>query len=201
METLGQQFKTARERKKVSTSQAAAALRMKVQQLEALERDDFTKMPAPVYARGFIRLYAQYLELEAGPLLQEYMDLHGGQKKPSVLPATPLDNPKEQVPPMERMVTPPATIRPELTEAGRPSPWRLVFNHVNQKRIVLVAGLFLIGLLLVWSVRHGRTNRPVHPSPAAEVTTPPTPPPPTGQTIQEPPDPYLDKTLTPHSTP
>jgi hypothetical protein len=37
--------------------------------LEALEQENFSVLPAPVYARGFLRSYAGYLGLEASDLL------------------------------------------------------------------------------------------------------------------------------------
>jgi cytoskeletal protein RodZ len=76
MATLGQILKEARKKKNVTASQAAAATRMKVQAIEALERDDFSRMAAPMYARGFIKLYAEYLGLDPAPLIREYTDLH-----------------------------------------------------------------------------------------------------------------------------
>ena len=74
MQELGNIFKTARTKKKVTSSQAAAATRMKVQHIEALERGDFSRMAAPMYAKGFIKIYADYLGLDPTPLIKMYMD-------------------------------------------------------------------------------------------------------------------------------
>ena len=41
--------------------------------LEALERDDFSSIPAPIYGKGFLRLYAEYLELDPVPLIEDYL--------------------------------------------------------------------------------------------------------------------------------
>jgi cytoskeletal protein RodZ len=40
--------------------------------LEALERDAFDSLPAPVYCRAFLRTYAQYLGLDANEVLRLY---------------------------------------------------------------------------------------------------------------------------------
>jgi cytoskeletal protein RodZ len=80
METIGQTFKTAREKKRVSLSQAAARTRIKVQILEGMEKNDFSPIPAPAYAKGFIRMYADFLGLESGPLVNAYVAEH--QNKP-----------------------------------------------------------------------------------------------------------------------
>jgi cytoskeletal protein RodZ len=106
MESIGQRFKTARERKRVSLSQAAAKTRIKVQVLEAMEQDDFSKIPALTYSRGFIRMYAEFLGLEGGPLVQEFNALQGGKgrdaqpaaKKPEPKAAAPVERPPESAP-------------------------------------------------------------------------------------------------------
>jgi len=69
---LGHTLKQARERRGLTAAQVAAATRMKTQVVEALEREDFAKIPAPVYGKGFLRLYAQYVGLDPAPLLAEY---------------------------------------------------------------------------------------------------------------------------------
>ena len=86
MATLGQILKEAREKKSVTASQAAAATRMKIQTIEALERDDFSRMAAPMYAKGFIKLYAEYLGLDPAPLIREYSDLHAPKARPPLAP-------------------------------------------------------------------------------------------------------------------
>ncbi len=40
--------------------------------IEALETENFKRIPAPVYGRGFIRQYCALLELDPKPLLDEY---------------------------------------------------------------------------------------------------------------------------------
>ena len=46
---------------------------MKVQIVEALEQEDFAKIAAPIYAKGFIKLYAEYVGLDPKPLIDEYI--------------------------------------------------------------------------------------------------------------------------------
>jgi cytoskeletal protein RodZ len=40
--------------------------------LEALEREEFDALPAPVYCRAFLRTYAQYLGLDGNEILRLY---------------------------------------------------------------------------------------------------------------------------------
>jgi transcriptional regulator with XRE-family HTH domain len=51
--------------------------------LEALERGDLDVLPAPVYARAFMRTYAQYLGLNASALVQQ---LPGAKPEPELPP-------------------------------------------------------------------------------------------------------------------
>lgn len=72
MEGLGEKLRGAREQKGVNTSEAAKATRIKVQHIEALENEEFDKMAAPIYVKGFLKLYAEYLELDPDELIAEY---------------------------------------------------------------------------------------------------------------------------------
>ena len=70
---LGQQLRAARLQRQLTTSQVAAATRMKIQMVEAIEREDFARIPAPIYGKGFIRLYAELVGLDPRPLIEEYL--------------------------------------------------------------------------------------------------------------------------------
>jgi hypothetical protein len=75
-----------REKKGVTVTQVAEATRMMSQIVEDLERDDFRRIAAPIYGRGFIKLYAEYLSLEAEPLMREFMEVYTGTRTPKVAP-------------------------------------------------------------------------------------------------------------------
>jgi hypothetical protein len=83
MSTLGETLREARLAKGSDPSTAAIATRLKVQIIEDLEADDFSSMAAPVYAKGFIKLYAEYLELDPAPLIQAYLVQTGASPRPS----------------------------------------------------------------------------------------------------------------------
>ena len=71
--SIGEQLVKARILKKLSASELAAATRMNVQIVNALEQEDFDKIPAAIYGKGFIRLYAEYVGLDPKPLIEEYV--------------------------------------------------------------------------------------------------------------------------------
>jgi transcriptional regulator with XRE-family HTH domain len=72
MESIGQILKQARQNKGMSTSEVAAKIKSNIQVIEALENDDFDQLPAPVYVKGFLRLYAQCVDVEPENLVQLY---------------------------------------------------------------------------------------------------------------------------------
>ena len=70
-ETIGQRLKKAREYRNLSLEKAADATHIRSVYLRALEADDFSTMPSPVQARGFLRNYAQYLNLDLDQIVNE----------------------------------------------------------------------------------------------------------------------------------
>lgn len=69
---IGTTLRNARLAKGLTTSQAALATHIKVQTLDSIENDDFTCFAAPIYGRGFIKIYADYLGTDPTPLIEEY---------------------------------------------------------------------------------------------------------------------------------
>jgi len=81
---LGEILRNAREQKGVSASAVAESTHMMVQVVEDLEREDFRRVAAPIYGRGFVKLYAEYLQLDPEPLIRDFMELYAGARAPSV---------------------------------------------------------------------------------------------------------------------
>lgn len=72
MESIGQILKAARERRQISIADLVAATKMTSAFVKAIEADDFPALVAPVYARGFIKLYAGCVGLDPMPLLKQF---------------------------------------------------------------------------------------------------------------------------------
>jgi len=67
--TVGQYLRKEREGKGISLADVAKVTRITLQNLEALERDEFHAFPAPFFARGFLRTYALHLGLDPNKIL------------------------------------------------------------------------------------------------------------------------------------
>ena len=61
---LGNLLKTEREKKGLSISQVAGITRLRKHFIEALENEDWEKLPAKVFVKGFIRSYALSIDLD-----------------------------------------------------------------------------------------------------------------------------------------
>lgn len=67
--TPGRTLREARERLGLSVADVAGQIKFAPRQIEALEADDFQRLPEMTFVRGFVRSYAKILQLDAQPLL------------------------------------------------------------------------------------------------------------------------------------
>lgn len=88
MSQLGERLRMARESQGISLSQAAVETRILQRYLIALEEGDFQHLPGDVYARGFIRNYAIYLNIPAEELIDLYRRERGVTDPIQIKPAT-----------------------------------------------------------------------------------------------------------------
>ncbi len=72
MERLGQYLRSERGKRGMSLEEVSARTRIRLQTLEALERDDYPALPAEVTVKGFLRAYARCLELNEQEVLARY---------------------------------------------------------------------------------------------------------------------------------
>src|SRR5271165_4128759 len=68
---FGPALAQARLRAGLSVEQIAARLRLHPKQVEALEREEFDRLPAPAYVSGFVRNYGRELKLDTSVLLED----------------------------------------------------------------------------------------------------------------------------------
>lgn len=102
--SFGETLRAAREAKGLTCSEVAMQTRLLVQIVEEMEQEDFHRIAAPIYGRGFVRLYASCVGLDPTPLVAEFMEIYEGHRAPIVktravpttqdppAPQPPLDN-------------------------------------------------------------------------------------------------------------
>lgn len=71
----GERLAAARREQKVAIADIAKELHISEEKVEALERNEFELLGAAVFARGYIRKYAQLVRLDADEILSDYAEL------------------------------------------------------------------------------------------------------------------------------
>ena len=73
---IGQILNQEREHKGLTLKQVSEATCISCTQLEAVEKGDYSKLPAKAYIRGFIQAYCKVLDIDSAPLLSAFGAAH-----------------------------------------------------------------------------------------------------------------------------
>ena len=84
MSLAGEVFKKRREELGIDIKEASEILRIGSEYLSAIENDSFDRLPVAVYTIGYIRCYAKYLDVDAGPVIASFTS-HLSSPKPSTI--------------------------------------------------------------------------------------------------------------------
>ena len=106
MSSIGTICRQAREAKGISQADAATETHIKAKYIEGIEADDFSAMPATLYAKGFVKIYAEFLGLDPAPLLLQFAKPAAGSRRPSIT-QPPVRLAPSQVRKVEQSVSPP----------------------------------------------------------------------------------------------
>jgi cytoskeletal protein RodZ len=156
--SIGERLRQAREAIPASLTEASRATRVRVDFLEAMERDSFTFISGRVYVVGMLRSYARWLRLDDSDIAAEYDRIYGAAEAPAL--AESLATRNERSMPVQR---------------PRKPHWAMA----------AAAAIAIIAVLLLFSLLGGGGNvaapPPVttSPSPAPTVSSPSPAPSPT----------------------
>ena len=78
----GERLLVARNEKRVTVAEIAKELHISEQKVEALERNDFETLGAQVFAKGYIRKYAQMVGADADEVVADYDELAAADTQP-----------------------------------------------------------------------------------------------------------------------
>lgn len=146
---FGERLKREREMREVSLTEVTQATRIGPRYLEALENEQWEKLPGGAFNRGFVRAVARYLGLDEENLLAEY-DLARSQ-----------DSAKSPAP------------RPAENRIPQPSKWPMVLTALIL--LLVVAALAVAGVYGWRRIRRGKQSpaaATVHPHLAAPLPIP-----------------------------
>ena len=152
MTSIGDTLRRERQRRNLELPKIAGELKISQRFLEAIEHDDFAKLPGGVFTKSFVRQYASFLGLDAVELAAEVE--HAVDPKPDVAPLS--DKPKPDVPGIE-------------LQMGEES-WQSVRERRQPLPSWLKAGVLLVVLMLVCSGVYWWWQKPKHAVLAHEAT-------------------------------
>ncbi|NLO88948.1 MAG: helix-turn-helix domain-containing protein [Clostridia bacterium] len=75
MGALGEKLKAARESMGLSLREVEEATKIRKKYLQALEKEEFDVIPGKTYAKGFLKIYAKFLNLDHEEILEEFENI------------------------------------------------------------------------------------------------------------------------------
>ena len=96
---FGKTLRSAREAKGYTVSQIAEMTHLKSSVVEGLENEDFSMIAAPIYGRGFVKLYCEAVGLEPKPLVDEFMAIMNGEHEIAIKERPVTESPVAAEPP------------------------------------------------------------------------------------------------------
>jgi cytoskeletal protein RodZ len=124
MPEIGETLREARMRRRIDMTEVETATKIRGKYLRALENEEWDLLPGPTFVKSFLRTYAEYLELDARLLVEEYRQRY---ERPSTQDLTPFS--ARRGPGRRRRA--PGTAGPVLVVAG--------------VVLVVLAGLYVLG--------------------------------------------------------
>jgi cytoskeletal protein RodZ len=83
MDDFGGKLRQARERRGISLRQIAASTKITSAALEALERNDISKLPGGIFSRAFVRCYAIEVGLDPDETVAEFLERFNQEPAPT----------------------------------------------------------------------------------------------------------------------
>jgi cytoskeleton protein RodZ len=83
MDDFGGKLRQARERRGISLRQIAASTKIAAAALDALEKNDISKLPGGIFSRAFVRSYAVEVGLDPDETVKEFLDRFNQDPPPS----------------------------------------------------------------------------------------------------------------------
>jgi len=147
--SVGHILRSAREARKLSVADVAQSLKLSTRQIDALEADDWSRLPGMTFVRGFARNYARLLQIDASALLAA-LDAERPAPEPVKLALPPSDG-------------------GTLPQAGRPERRDLM---VAVAAVLLVVGALAVYFLMPEGFRGEPKAAAVSEETAAEAPAP-----------------------------
>jgi cytoskeletal protein RodZ len=151
--SFGDWLRRQREMREINLRDIADRTKISLRYLEAMEADHFDLLPAPIFAKGFLREYARYVGLSPDDVVNHYLSVH----HPEQLPGDPKEDTKVRS-------------RPKPVDAGQPP----VRRNWSYGLVLALAGLVLLVLVSIaaWFADR-RSEKPANAAAPPPIAAPP----------------------------
>jgi cytoskeleton protein RodZ len=153
MDDFGGKLRQARERRGISLRQIASSTKIAAAALDALEKNDISKLPGGIFSRAFVRSYAVEVGLDPDETVREFLDRFN-RDAPAAAGTVPAAIPEEEK---------------QFEQRQR--------QAVSALAVGAALLLVLIGLLYFGLRRRSAVPPPAPPPVAGQTVRPPEPPP------------------------
>ena len=135
MMEFGKSLRAAREAKGLSACQLAEQTHLAPRTIEMLETEDFSHIAAPIYGRGFVKIYCEAVGLEPRPFIDEFMEIFNGNRDTGIRerPATNEAHITEAPPSEPEPVPAPADVAVQSAFEPTPEPQAELFDDPSEK--------------------------------------------------------------------
>jgi len=82
--SFGEELKRERELREITLREISEATKISLRYLDALERNDFERLPGGVFNKGFVRAYAEYIGVDPETMVNAYLLEERGQQSERV---------------------------------------------------------------------------------------------------------------------
>ena len=145
MKITGEMLKSERINKKLSTQDVAASLKLSSKIITAIEAGNLDDLPAKTFVRGFVKSYAQLLNLDAHLVLRQFQEEMGSTNPlPKVPPPAPVandNNIRAARPTLKH------TAKSHSSKNATVQPTNL--NNENPKKVVLMISIAVILIVIL----------------------------------------------------
>ena len=170
MSGIGEKLRKAREAKGLSISDIEKTTKIQSRYLEAIENNEFDKLPGDFYVRAFIRQYAQIVGLDGKELLNEYSEApvnevsnedYAEAEQPAEEEEAEPEKPEEPEPKAEPEPRYEAPARPAAPQAPRKPAENRGSDNAKWRRLVprLAIGCGLALLVLVAAIAFANSRK------------------------------------------
>src|SRR5205807_4709960 len=96
MTDIGSTLREARMRERIDISEVEARTKIRAKYLRAIENEEWDLLPGPVYAKGFLRTYGDFLGLDSRMLIDEFKRRYERPSDHEIRPSTTIARERER---------------------------------------------------------------------------------------------------------